>query len=70
MKSDGGNFSVCAMDVLWLGMSYSSVAVWAYVIMGGAGSPSCGREVCLLLCFACQHPRGDRISPGAVFIYH
>jgi hypothetical protein len=35
MKSGGGNFSCCAMDVLRLGVSYSSVAAWAYVIIGG-----------------------------------
>jgi hypothetical protein len=31
MKSGGGNFSYCAVDVLRLGVSYSSVAEWAYV---------------------------------------
>jgi hypothetical protein len=41
MKSGGGNFSFCAVDVLLrLGVSYSSVAAWAYVIMGGTDSPS------------------------------
>ena len=34
MTSDGGKFCFCAMDVLRLGVSYSSVVVWAYVIMG------------------------------------
>ena len=38
MKAGGGNFSFCAVDVLRLGVSYSSVAAWAYVIMGG-GDP-------------------------------
>ena len=42
MRSAGGNFGFCAVDVLRLGVSYSSVAAWAYVIMGGADSPSCG----------------------------
>jgi hypothetical protein len=35
MTSDGGNFCFCAVDVMRLGVSYSSVAAWAYVIMGG-----------------------------------
>jgi hypothetical protein len=36
MKSDGGNFSFCAVDVLRLGVPYSSVTAWA------DGSPTCG----------------------------
>jgi len=33
----GGNFGFCAVDMLRLGVSYSSVAAWAYVIMGREG---------------------------------
>ena len=50
MKSGRGDFSFCAVVVVWLGVSYSSLAVWVYVIMGGrgwgAGSPSCGGVCC------------------------
>jgi hypothetical protein len=68
MKSGDGNFSFCAVDVLRLGVSYSSVAAWAYVIMVGSPSCVCG-GVCLLLCFAWRPPHADHISPGAVFNY-
>ena len=34
LTSDSGNFCFCAVYVLRLGVSYSSVVAWAYVIMG------------------------------------
>jgi len=37
VKSGGGNFSFFAVFVLRLGVSYSSVAAWAYVILGRRG---------------------------------
>jgi hypothetical protein len=58
----------CAVVVMRLGVSYSSLAAWAYVIMWGAGSPYCGRGG-LLLCFVWRTPIVDSISPGAVFNY-
>ena len=54
MTSDGGKFCFCAMDVLRLGVSYSSMAAWAYVIMGGGvmfavafclATPACGSDI-------------------------
>jgi len=54
---------------MWLGVSYSSVAAWMYVIMEvGAGSPSCGACACVL-CFAWRPLSADRIPPGVVFNY-
>ena len=49
VTSDGGNFCFCAVDVLQLGVSYSSVVVWAYVIMGECWWTLLWGGVCLLL---------------------
>ena len=54
LTSDDDNFYFCAVDVLRLGVSCSSVVAWVYVIMvGGAGSPSCeGVVFAVVFCLA------------------
>ena len=49
IRSVGGNFGFCAVDLLRLGLSYSSVAARAYVIMGGVQVAPLVGMVCLLL---------------------